>query len=87
MLVGVPLITPVLLLRTNPVGNDPAVMTQVNGGVPVAVRVSEYGVLTPTEGNGHVVVIVGTVPAPVPAWKLLLLTIREETLTGSKSLR
>jgi hypothetical protein len=62
--VGVPLITPVLLLRPNPGGKLPDMMDQLYGVVPpVANRVLLYEVPTVPETNGLVVVIVGGVGA------------------------
>jgi hypothetical protein len=64
--VGVPLITPVLLLRPNPGGKLPDMMDQLYGVVPpVACRVRLYPAPTVPETNGLVVVIVG---GRAPCW-------------------
>ncbi len=60
VVVGVPLMTPLVAFRDNPAGSDPPVTVQVYGGVPpLGVKVWEYA--TPTSPPGRdVVVMVGS---------------------------
>jgi hypothetical protein len=59
--VGVPLNTP-LGKSVKPAGS--AVLLQIMGGVPDAVKSKEYGTFTIPEGSGEVVVIVGASGGP-----------------------
>ena len=60
MVVGVPVIAPVLPFRLSPGGRAPTAILQVYGNVPpVAVRVAEYG--SPRIPTGSEVVVIETV--------------------------
>jgi hypothetical protein len=59
VVVGVPEITPVVVLRDRPAGNSPSDTLHVMGSVPVAARVCLYDVPTVPPGNDVVVILGG----------------------------